>query len=345
MNRATLLYAARRATQTLTAALVAFGIMTFFGLPQTTWALISALFVVQPNIGSTLSTVLDRIYCAILGTAVGLSLLYLLGHGGWHTALGLAISAAILEMVATYRPGLRFAHVLAAILIVAPGGDNVMVTALERALAIGIGAAVAALAALLVFPQSAHGHAVIELASASRCAGELLRAVMANLMGKASHDLDPIHVALRKHLETAATRSSQSLRSRFHRRRGPTYGQLLYHLQRLWHSLIILSRLAAEPLPDGLKRALGTTLVELAEEGKAHLFDVARALEGMKAMPEAEGLVGRLTELHERVLARCAPPQAPALPAGHLEPVYALAFSLQELARNLEELHALFEEA
>jgi uncharacterized membrane protein YccC len=51
---------ARVAAQTATAALTIFALFKIAGLPQVSWAVISALFVIQPNVGGTISTALGR---------------------------------------------------------------------------------------------------------------------------------------------------------------------------------------------------------------------------------------------------------------------------------------------
>ena len=96
---------ARVAAQTAAAAGATFGLFTITGLPQTSWAVVSALFVIQPNVGGTVGAALGRIAGTALGTAVGLACVYAIGVSSWASAVGLVVATASLGFVTGFRPG------------------------------------------------------------------------------------------------------------------------------------------------------------------------------------------------------------------------------------------------
>ena len=133
---------ARIALQTATAALATYGLFKLAGLPQASWAVISALFVIQPNVGGTISTALGRIAGTVLGTAVGLACVLTLGGSAGAVALGLLLATGSLGLVIGFRPGLRYGLVPAAFILLAPGGEE-LAQAWHGATALGRGAIIA----------------------------------------------------------------------------------------------------------------------------------------------------------------------------------------------------------
>jgi hypothetical protein len=130
---------ARVAAQTAVAALATFGLFKVTGLPQASWAVISALFVIQPNVGGTIGTALGRIAGTALGTVCGLARVpgrraIELGDRSrpsrGHPSLG---------FITGFRPGLRYGLVPAAFILLAPHGEA-LEKAWHGAAAIGLGA-------------------------------------------------------------------------------------------------------------------------------------------------------------------------------------------------------------
>src|SRR3989344_5206794 len=83
---------ARLAVQSAAAAAATWFVMQRLELPHTSWAVISALFVVQPSLDGTFTAALGRIAGTVVGTVVGLAPVILFG-GHDLTALRLGFSA------------------------------------------------------------------------------------------------------------------------------------------------------------------------------------------------------------------------------------------------------------
>jgi uncharacterized membrane protein YccC len=332
---------ARQAVQTTAAAVLTFAVMKLLGLPHVTWAVISALFVVQSSVGGTVASMIGRIEGAALGTVIGLGCLYLIGSQGWWAALALAVAVTIVAFIVALRPGLRYGHVTAGILIISgSAGDGAIMAGFERALAIGIGAVLAAAVALLIFPEPAHKKANRHLAQALRRCGDLLSAALAGLMDEKAFKLQPMHDDIRRHVEKAAGAAGASRRSRFHGRSGPPYSRLIHSVQRLWSTLIIIDRVDAEPLPEAARRQLGPALEALSNEACSYFQKLGNSIESNEAPPRPQAMRDKLDALDKSLDAFRR--QDDSLPSSTAERVFSLAFGLEELARNFDEVGHLF---
>ncbi|HEV7371906.1 FUSC family protein [Arenibaculum sp.] len=336
---------ARQAVQAAVAALATFALMKLAALPELSWAVISALFVIQPSVGGTVNSVVGRLLGTVLGTLVGLACVRFIGTQGWMAALSLAVAAVVVEFVASWRPGLRYGHVPAGILIVS-SSDMLIDAALDRALAIGIGGVIAGATALLIFPEAAHRRADRALGAALRGCGALLRAAMPGLLATGRDPLGPIHGEVRGHLEQARAMLAQSRRGRAGPRRdGPEYRAVLHAVERLWHTLILIDRVDVEPLPETLRGRLGATLDAFATAACAYLEQLGASVSEGRALPAADQVKGRLRALDDRLAELQRRGEADALPTHAMERVFALAFALEELAGNFDEIADLFRRA
>ncbi len=335
----------RKAVQTALAAVLSLAVMRVAGLPEASWAVISAVFVMQPSAGGTVGSVLDRILAALGGTAIGLALLFLMGNDGWRAPAALVVAAAAVELAAWRRPGWRFGHVPAAILILSDMAGGVMATAAWRALAIALGAVVAALVALSVLPEPAHRRLRGHLAAALRRCGALLTAAVDELLGAGEADLMPMHGDAQAHLEQAATLAGQSRRRRFHRAGGPEFALLVHAVQRLWHSLVILDRVDGQPLPETPRRRLAAPLRALARDGCGYLDAAAEALEAGEAPPAPDSVQDRLGDLTATLDALRCEIDAADLPVREAQRLFALGFALEQLTATFDGLAACFRRA
>src|SRR5690606_34174727 len=90
---------ARMSAQATAAALVTFALFKLTGMPQASWAVISALFVIQPDVGATIGTALWRIAGAAVGTGVGLACALAVGTSTWEIVLGLVVAIGLVGFI------------------------------------------------------------------------------------------------------------------------------------------------------------------------------------------------------------------------------------------------------
>ncbi len=132
------------------AVLLAFAASALLRLPEGFWAVMSALIVVRPDTGSTLSAGWDRVRGALLGTALGLAGT-LLRHVDAGAQIAPLVLVTLLAFAAGLSPALRSAPISALIVVTSGSipGHSAGQVALLRALEIGIGVAAAMLVSLL----------------------------------------------------------------------------------------------------------------------------------------------------------------------------------------------------
>lgn len=296
------------------------------GSPHVSWAIISALYVVSQSVGASLSSGISRIVGTLLGTAIGIMSVWTLG-GADYAVLRVAVAALLTSALVTFRPDWRYGIVAATIVAVEPDG-SVLGGAFDRVLAILLGTGIGFAATAVIWPESASKRVSRSLCQAiETCSMIVHRGVDAALGEKV--ELNALH---RRFLsqDGAARDAASSVRRKSHREElFDTIGAL----ERLWHALIILDRVANEEhsfelaengeLPDALARLRQSAADRLsaladrhhASDGQAsHLDDLLDEVDGLIARSESESSGERATGF-----------------AG-------LRFALLELGRNIREL-------
>ena len=128
----------RQAIRIVIACALAYGGSLLIGLQEGYWALISAVVVTQPALGSTLSAGRDRVIGTIIGALAGLAVLWGAQFGipsfplFWVALLPLAILTAV-------KPNLRLCCITLAIVVLVPSTGTPFIRPLQRILEILIG--------------------------------------------------------------------------------------------------------------------------------------------------------------------------------------------------------------
>ena len=130
----------RHGAQLALAVLVAYAVSASLGLPESLWAVMSALIVVRPNTGTTLSAGGIRLGGTVLGTLAGIGGVWLRHHGASLPAVTLSVVAA-LAFASALLPVFSSAPIAALIVLssTALPGHSVLQVAGLRAVEVGIG--------------------------------------------------------------------------------------------------------------------------------------------------------------------------------------------------------------
>ena len=120
-----------------------------FNHPNPLWALISVIIVTEPELSAAFLAFNSRMVNTLIGCAVGLSFLYLLGPHHWSVLLGIIVSVIICTSFIRVPGSWRVAPVTVAVLIapsVLGGGRSAgLATAIDRTVEVLVGSAVALL--------------------------------------------------------------------------------------------------------------------------------------------------------------------------------------------------------
>jgi len=142
----------RLGLQSAVAAALCFIIFGMIGSDEEFVGVLSAVLIVQPSIGRTVSAGWERLLATLVGSAVGLLCLFLLPNG-YGVAIALAIVMFVMNFISGFRANWRYGVVAAVALALADTTGNYDI-AKARAIAIGIGILIGIGVSLIVWPES-----------------------------------------------------------------------------------------------------------------------------------------------------------------------------------------------
>jgi uncharacterized membrane protein YccC len=324
------------------AGLLAFGVAHLLGLTQIYWAVLTAVLVTQASIGGSLKAMIDRLTGTIGGAVWGVAVTLALPHQSMlSTGLALAIALVPLAAVVAVRPGYRIAPVTAAIVLLANSSPfGVVEAALERVLEIGLGSAVALGVALIVVPARAQDL----LCAAGREALALMADQVELLLGGWAGPPDVtavqgLHDRIRAAVERAAAAADEVDRERrSYITDAPDPDPLVRTLRRLSHDLVIIARALTAPLPETVAARLAPPVAAIAATLSAAFTGIGAALASRSAPPDLTAVGEALASFEAELAALRRDGVTRALPEEAVQRLFGLAFGLEQIGRNLDEL-------
>ena len=332
---------AQLAIRTTAAALASYAIATALELPQTVWAVVTALVVMQASVGATIGAGIDRMAGTLGGALVGAVVATAQPWLGLPDWAALARAVAPLAALAAGRPRLRIAPLTSVIILLAiPADMAAPLAALERILEIGLGTVVGLASALLIFPARAESFL-------RRYAAETLRHLGWLAQAHLDGALEPTDQAAiaerqarsRRALADAETSGAELARERAaHVTDAPDRSAVLRSLRRLRSDVALLSRTLPEPLPAPLASRLAPAITDLGS-------GLRTALEGLGARVAADGPPPDLAPLDaaiagfEEAWSTAGPAIDAALRSGGgAKAALSLPFAIETLRRDLNDL-------
>jgi hypothetical protein len=146
----------RLVIRALTAAALSLVIADVLALPQSYWAVFTALIIVQGSVGGTLAAGLDRFIGTLAGAVLGAAVA--LTGEFWRVpqVLLLLLAVAPVALLAAIRPSFRIAPVTAAILLLTtPSNASPIISAMDRVLEIALGTVIGIVVSIFVLPSRA----------------------------------------------------------------------------------------------------------------------------------------------------------------------------------------------
>lgn len=286
--------AARLAIQSAAAAAAMFSIMEATGLPEKFVGVLSAVLVVQPSIGNTLVKAWERFAATLVGCLIGAACLVLMPDG-YGTAGALALSMLAMNAVAGFRPGWRYG-VVAAVALALGSDTDILSTALDRSIAIGIGVLVGVIVSLIIWPDSADKRAARYLRSALRAAADCLDQAIGAAASDEPSDLSDDRS---RYLSAIGSARDAAANIRFSDRE-PVRSRIRT-VERFYHAVLILERVTDERvnLTQGIDE-----LVEPIRTIRACSCEIARGVaDGEFGHDERVASIGEaLKTLRDRVV-------------------------------------------
>jgi len=325
----------RQATRAAAAAALALVIGEALALPQSYWAVMTALIIVQSSLGGTLAAGIDRLAGTLAGAAAG-ALAAVAGAsvaGDAEAAdrvLLLALTVAPLALLAAKRPSFRVAPVTAAIVILGnAGGASPPVAALERVIEIALGTVIGLGVSLVLFPSRAREICFARSADALAAMGEGLRRHLEPPSAEQAASVEAINARIRAALGKVAAAAEEARREHQSRMTGePIPPRLVRTLRRLRSDVAFVGRATAGRDLDWQR--VGPALAELAATFAAAFAGLAQSLRGEGPAPALAPLDDAIARLQSALADPAGP--APSEGAG------ALPFVMETLRRDLADL-------
>ncbi len=333
----------RRALQTALAATATLALAGVLHLPESSWAVVTAVLVVQARIGGSLTLAMDRLAATLLGAVVGVATVTALGPRDPTQFAVLFVAVLALAYATSRKASLRLAPVTAAIVILAdPSHGSPVVSAMHRVLEIGLGSCVALAVTLLVFPERA-GRALAQhvakiLPQMAEHLGTSFVAAQGNPTDSAARQrlTDQVRTALLTG-DTLADEARREVAGHLADHADPA--ALLRTLRRLWNTALMAARTTREPFPPAAAIPLRPALSALGLVVPAFLARLAAALASGAEAPDPLTLTPALAELGLAVDELSHRPGfADSLQGPDLARLFTLTFAMQELETNLRDL-------
>jgi len=330
----------RQAVRVTVGCMLAFVLYQLMNLPQGYWAVFTVVIVMQGSIGGTLSAAIDRMKGTLLGAAIGGAAAALRPDTPLGLGEALTVSVAVTVLAAALEPAFKVAPVTAVIMLISPSGSRMgpLEAALFRVMEIFIGSVIGVAVSVLVLPARSQ-HVVIDRVQA-------VLAGLADLCGHYAEDLGLASDRPDRHTENARIRAAlgqvdtamaDAARERSSRLSDHRIAEAMPRtLWRVRNDCVAVGR-AMAALSEGIRLRLGPPAAAMLRVEGDFMGRCSRAL--VANIPVDRGGKAEALATFEAVIAdvrRAGVTQS--LSFEEAGPVFALAFALESLDRNLGDL-------
>ena len=331
------------------AALLSFAVGERLGLAQSYWAVLTAIIVMQANVGGSLKATAERLIGTIGGSLWGLAVTLTVPHGQpLSTAFALLMVVAPLAVVAAFRPGLRVAPVTGVVLLLSAlaSQSGPIHAAADRTLEIALGCAMAFLVSLALLPARAHGELAELGGKVLALMAEELVILTDMLQGRGQGTgLDALRSRIRAVLTRLEAVTEEAERERAsHLSDGPDPRPFPRTMRRLRNDLVIMSRAAVLPLPDDVRLALGPPIDEACHALAGLLREAGNALRQASPPPALEIPLSTIDRYATALAALRKEGTLRSLPDEAIGRLFSLAFAFDQLRQNIIDLAARTDE-
>jgi len=325
------------------AAGLAFAADKLMGFSQGTWAVITAIIIMQASLGGSVKAAMDRMAGTLVGAIWGAAISLVVPHHG-NIETGIAVIAAVAPtaLCAALSPSFRVAPITALIVLVPSGGHALspLAYAFDRVGEIVLGIIAGIGVALFVLPARAQNLMVVSAARVAELNADLLATLVAALVeGQGRPDVASIHARIRatlKQMDAAVDEAARERKTHLSDHADPE--PVARTLYRVRHDLVIIGRASASALPPSVMPALEEALIRLRDAAIAMLRGIAAGLRAGTPPPDIRdfdaSLAGYVTAMDELRAAGVTR----SLESEEVGRIYALRFGFEQLGLDLKDL-------
>jgi uncharacterized membrane protein YccC len=332
---------AKQAIKTAIAGVAALYVTRLFHLPQGYWAAISALIVMQSNVGATLSASRTRLAGTAVGAVVGGAFTALLGDNMLDFALAVAV-AFFLCFLLRLPDSQRLATVTVAIIMLIAQSASAWVVALHRFTEVSIGILIALVVSLTLWPNHARRSLREGLAAAIEKLGVLYQAVMSADRSGSDGSLEALNAqvadAFRKNavlLESALQEAFGSMRER------ESLALLAAQVERIRQAVQTLELALRDGAADTYHRRFDAELEQVHTSITAAFVAIANGIRTGKPGPQWADLLAPISVLDDKAAVARRSGATAGYPLDEILRFYSLLLSSRNLAQELELARAL----
>ena len=339
--RPVLLVSLKQAVKTAIAGLLALWITSLFHLPQGYWAAISALIVMQSNVGATVTASRTRLAGTAVGAIVGGLFVVLFGANMLGFALAVAIAFLACDLL-RLADSQRLATVTVAIIMLISANASAWVIALHRFSEVALGIVVALLVSLTVWPSHARSSVRQGLADTLGKLALLFRAILRCYRGQEDLTAETLKVDVSAAIQQNANLLQNALEEAF----GPikereTLALLVRQVERIFHGIETLDFAVRDSASDSYVRTFETGLEQLEAGITGALESIAKSIGTGKGNPEWPDLGAIMASLDLQAAESRKTGAPNRHPLDEILRFYFLLFTCRNLIDELESVHAL----
>ncbi|HZU87687.1 MAG TPA: FUSC family protein [Stellaceae bacterium] len=324
----------------LAAALLTFIAVELLDLQEGFWAVLTAIIVTQASLGGSLKAIFERLLGTIGGAASGVAAALIVPRTGpVTTGLELLLALAPVSVLVAFKPTYRVAPVTVAIVVLVSAGSALW-SGLMRTFEIGFGAGIALAVALLFLPSRAH--ALLQEAAREALAG-IARQIATLLDDLAATPEDKavrlLHDRIRGAIERADGIACEAARERAsHMTDAPDPEPLVRALRRVSHDLVMIARVRRAALAGPIGATLAPPAAKISAAVQDLVAGMDAALAGRGDIPSTVPVSEAVRDYDAAMGAVRRQGLTRALPGEAVEQVFGLAFALEQLGHDLQEL-------
>ena len=229
----------RLALQSASAAVVTYGVISYLRPGQEFLAILSSVLIIGFNVGGTMHAAKNRTLATLLGCVLGILSVWLMPYG-WGTSVAIVITMLIMNAIAAVKQEWRYG-VVAAISIALGSEENALEISMDRIIAIGTGALIGVVAALVIMPEKAEDRARKYMKNAIRYIGDRFSIVIENTRAEEGKSTKESQKQIQKNLSNARETASQV---QFYDSK--IIWKCIDALERIYTSVVMMDRVAAQ---------------------------------------------------------------------------------------------------
>ncbi len=342
LSSAVALESFKQAIKTAVAGVISLYLTNLFHLPQGYWAAITALIVMQSNVGATLNASRTRLAGTAIGAVIGGCFMAMFGMSVPGFALAVTIAFFVCDLL-HLADSQRLATVTVALIMLVSQETSAWVIAVHRFTEVALGILIALLVSLTLWPNHARRSIRLGLADTLLKLKALYRAVMRSYRCQPG-ELKSIEVlksdvssAIHKNgdlLQFALQESFGSMKER------ESLALLADQVQRIFHAVDILVFAVRDSSSDTYFRHFETGLEQLEDGVSAALETLSKSIAAGELFPEWPDLPAIVASLDQQAAEARKTGATMNYPLDEILRFYFLLLSSQKLADELGLVHS-----